>query len=96
MSTFEDHLWSQLVSDHGEQIRQAKKETATLAASLRESSGRRRRRASRRSSRRQLVLAASTLGVACLASAIIVVHSATKNPSGPPISPRRVRCHRQP
>ena len=88
MSTFEDHLWSQLVSDHGEQMRQAKKETAILAASLRESSGRRRWRASgRRSSRRQLVLAASTLGVACLASAIIVAHSATKNPSAPPTSP---------
>ena len=88
MSTFEDHLWSQLVSDHGEQIRQAEKETAALAASLRESSGRRRWRASgRQPSRRQLVLAGTALGVACLASAIIVAHTAPKNPSGPTINP---------
>ena len=88
MSTFEDHLWSQLVSDHGEQIRQAEKETATLAASLRESSGRRRRRASgRRPSRRQLVLAGTTLGVACAASAVIAAHTTTKNPTAPTTSP---------
>jgi hypothetical protein len=87
VSTFEDHLWSQLVSDHGEQIRQAEKETATLAASLRESSGRRRWRASgRRPSRRQLVLAGTTLGVACLASAIIVAAHTTNNPTAPAIN----------
>ena len=96
MSTFEDHLWSQLVSDHGEQIRQAEKETATLAASLRESSGRRRGRARSRSSRRQLVLAGTTLGVVCVAGAIIVAHTTTKNPSGSDHQPRRVRCHQQP
>ena len=87
MSTFEDHLWSQLVSDHGEQIRQAENETAALAASLRESSGRRRWRAcGRRPSRRQLVLAGTALGVVCLAGAIIVTHAAPKNPSGPTIN----------
>ena len=86
MSTFEDHLWSQLVSDHGEQIRQAEKETATLAQSLRESSDRTRWRARRRPSRRQLVLAGTTLGVACLASAIIATHTTTKNPTAPAIS----------
>ncbi len=85
MSTFEDHLWSQLVSDHGEQIRQAEKETASLAASLRESSGRRRRRASRRSRRRQLVLAGTTLGVVCVSGAIIAAHTTTKNPTAPAI-----------
>ena len=86
MSTFEDHLWSQLVSDHGEQIRQAEKETASLAASSRESSGRRRWRASHRSSGRQLVLAGTALGVACVAGAIIVAHTTTKNPTAPAIS----------
>lgn len=78
MSTFEDHLWSQLVSDHGERICQAQKEMAILGASLRESSGGTRRRATRRPSRRQLVLAGTTLGVACLASAIIATHTTTK------------------
>ena len=86
----EDHLWSQLVSDHGEQIRQAEKETAALAASLRESSGRRRWRASgRQPSRRQLVLAGTALGVACLASAIIVAHTAPKIRAARPSIPRR-------
>ena len=96
MSTFEDHLWSQLVSDHGEQIRQAKKETATLAASLRESSGRRRRRASRRSSRRQLVLAASTLGVACVGKRDHRRAHDDEESERPAHQSRRVRCHRQP
>jgi hypothetical protein len=87
VSTFEDHLWSQLVSDHGEQIRQAEKETATLAASLRESSGRGRwRGSSRRPSRRRLVLAGTTVGVACLAGGIIAAHTTTTNPTAPAIS----------
>jgi hypothetical protein len=86
MSTFEDHLWSQLVSDHNEQMRQAGKATASLAASLRESNARGRwRTSSGRRSRRQLALAATTLVVAC-ASAIIVAHTATRNPTYPPIS----------
>ena len=86
MSTFEDHLWSQLVSDHGERIRQAEKETATLAASLHDSSGRTRRRESLRPTRRQLALAGTALGVACLASAIIATPTTTK-PAAPAISP---------
>ena len=86
MSIFEDHLWSQLVSDHGEQIRQAEKETATLAASLRDGSLRTRRRESLRPGRRQLALAASILGVACVATAIIATHATTRNPIAPVIS----------
>ncbi len=85
MSTFEDHLWSQLVSDHGERIRQAGKQTATLAGSLRDSSGRTRRRGSFRPSRRKLVLASTTLGIACLASAIIATHTTTK-PTAPVVN----------
>lgn len=86
MSTFEDHLWSQLVSDHGEQMRRAEKATATLAASLGASSARRRWRASSgRPSRRQVALTAATLGIACLASAIIAAHTTTKNPTAPAI-----------
>jgi hypothetical protein len=87
MSSFEDHLWSQLVSDHDEQMRQAGEAIAALAAASGESSGRRRRRASsRRPSRRLCVLAGATAGLACVASAIIVAHTATK-PTAPTISP---------
>jgi hypothetical protein len=87
MSAFEDQLWSQLVSDHSEQIRQAEKATATLAVWLGERSPRRRGLASsRRPSRRQLVFVATTLGVASLASAIIVAQTTTKNPTALAIS----------
>jgi hypothetical protein len=87
MSAFEDQLWSQLVSDHSEQIRQAEKATATLAVWLGERSPRRRGlSSSRRPSRRQLVFVATTLSVACLASAIIVAHTTTKNPTAPAIN----------
>jgi len=88
MSSFEDHLWSQLVSDHGDQLRQAGKTTASLAASLGETGARRRWRGSRRQpSRRQLALAATTLGGACLAIAMVVALTRTSSPTGPTISP---------
>ena len=45
------------------------------------------KRGGRRWSRRQLVLAGTTVGVACLASAIIVAHPTSKNPTAPVISP---------
>ncbi len=87
MSTFEDHLWSELVSDHGEQIRQAGKATATLAASQRESSGRRRWQASSaRPIRRQLALAAAVLAIASLASVTFLANRTTKNPTAPRMS----------
>ena len=87
MSTFEDKLWSRLVSDHSEQIRQAEKATATLAVWSGERSPRRRGLASSpRPSRRQLVVVAAALSVACLASAIIVARTTTKNPSAPAVS----------
>ena len=87
MSTFEDKMWARLVSDHSEQIRQAEKATATLAMSLGERSPRRRGLASSpRPSRRQLVLVAATLSVASLASAIIVTHTTTTNPTAPTVN----------
>jgi len=86
VSTFEDHLWSQLVSDHGERIRHAERETAVLKASLRDSSGGRRWRTGCRPSRRQLALAGALLGLACLASALIAAHTTTTNRTTPAIS----------
>ena len=86
MSTFEDHLWSEFVPDYGEQIRQAGKATATLAASQRGSSGRRRWQASRaRPIRRQLALAAAVLAIASLASVTFLANRTT-NPTAPRMS----------
>jgi hypothetical protein len=85
MSTFEDHLWSELASDHGDQLRHAGEAIAVLAAASGE--GGSWRASSRRPSRRQLVLASTTIGVACVASAIIVAHTATENPTPLVISP---------
>jgi hypothetical protein len=44
-------------------------------------------RGGRRWSRRQLVLTSTTVGIACLASAIIVAHTTTRRPTAPAISP---------
>ena len=87
MSTFEDQLWSQLISNHGDRIRQAEAATGRLAASLGETGGSRLRRSNRRQPGRwYLAVAATTLGVACLAGAIIATVRPTHN-SAPTISP---------
>jgi hypothetical protein len=87
MSTFEDQLWSQLVSDHGDQIRQAGKATASLAASVGETGASGYRWAHRgQPSRWSLAVAATTFGVACLAGAIIATVSPTHNSTAPAIS----------
>jgi hypothetical protein len=82
MSTFEDQLWSQLVSDHGDQIRQAGKATASLAASLGET-GASGHLWAHRSNASRWYLAAATFGVACLAGAIIVTVRPTHNTAAP-------------
>jgi hypothetical protein len=86
MSAFEDHLWSQLVTDHAEQMGHAGAAIAALAVASRESSGCSRwREGRRRPARGPLVLASTALGIACLAGAIIVAHTTTKTPTGPAI-----------
>jgi hypothetical protein len=88
MTSFEDHLWSQLVSDHGEQLQQAGEANATLVSSLRESGDRgwRRRMSSGRPRPRQLALAATPLLIACSTSVVLLAHTASTNGTVPPIS----------
>jgi hypothetical protein len=81
MSTFEDHLWSRLVADHDDQMGHAGDAIAALAAASGESSL--WRGSGRRPRRGQLLLAITTVGIASLASAIIVAHTATTSPTAP-------------
>jgi hypothetical protein len=84
MSTFEDHLWSRLVTDHDDQMGHSGDAIAALAAASGESSrGSRWRASGRRPRRGKLVLAITTVGIASLASAILVAHTATNSPTAP-------------
>jgi hypothetical protein len=81
MSTFEDHLWSRLVTDHHDQMGHAGKAIGALAAASGESS--RWRASGRRPRRDKLVLVITTVVIASLASAIIVAHKAINSPTAP-------------
>jgi hypothetical protein len=72
MSSFEDHLWSDLVREHGDRMRTAPSQTGALAASVTGADAGRVRRL-----RRPALLTGSALGTAGAAVAAVLTLTAT-------------------
>lgn len=80
MNRFEDQLWSELMHEHGEEVRGAPQATAALAASVTATSSAIARGPLRRGPRHPALLTGTALSSAGLASAIVLALSATGSP----------------